>query len=106
MESFPDVHNRSIRLTEERQRHLQAAHPEMAGSVVRIAETLANPDRIVRSVTDETVELYYRHYPSTHVTSKFLCIVVKFLVGDSFIVTAYYTDTIKRGESLWQRERP
>ena len=103
MESFRDVHDRSIRLTEERQRHLQTAHPEMAGAVPRIAETLANPDRIVRSVTDETVELFYRHYPSTPVSSKFLCIVVKFVVGDSFIVTAYYTDTIKRGESLWQK---
>ena len=38
----------------------------------------------------------------TSVTSKFLCIVVKFVAGGSFIITAYYTDTIKRGESLWQ----
>jgi len=95
-----------MRLTGERQRHLQTAHPEMADSVGRIAETLANPDRIVRSVTDDTVELYYRHYPSTPVASKFLCIVVKFVVGDSFIVTAYYTDTMKRGESLWQSWKP
>ena len=78
----------------------------MADSVSRIAETLANLDRIVRSVTDETVELYYRHYPSTPVISKFLCIVVKFAAGDSFIVTAYYTDTIKRGENLWQGQKP
>lgn len=75
MESLRDVRDRSIRLTEERQQHLETAHPELADSVRRIAETLANPDRIVRSATDETVELYYRHYPSTPVTSKFLCIV-------------------------------
>ena len=57
-------------------------------------------------MTDDTVELYYRYYPSTPVTSKFLCIVVKFVVGDSFIVTAYYTGTIKRGESVWQSWKP
>jgi hypothetical protein len=102
MESFRDVHSRPIRLTEERHQHLLAAHPEMADTVFRIAETLASPDKIVRSVTDEAVELFYKHYPSTPVTSKFLCIVVKFVAGGSFIITAYYTDTIKRGESLWQ----
>ena len=106
MESFRDLHNRSIRLTEERQRHLQTAHPEMAEAVSRIAEALAEPDKIVQSVTDETVELFYKDYPSTPVSSKFMCIVVKFVAGDSFVITAYYTDTIKRGESLWQRQRP
>ncbi len=63
MESFRDIHNRSIRLTEERQRHLQTAHPEMADGVFRIAETLAEPDKIAQSVTGETVELFYKHYP-------------------------------------------
>ena len=106
MESFRDVHNRSIRLTEERRQHFEAAHPEMAGSVFRISETLANPDRIVRSVTDETVELFYRHYSTTPVTSKFLCVVVKFVIDDYFVITAYYTDTVKRGESLWQKSKP
>jgi hypothetical protein len=57
----------------------------------------------VRSRTDTTVELFYRHYPSTAVTSKFLCTVVKVLPDDNFIITAYYTDTTKRGESLWEK---
>lgn len=74
----------------------------MAEAVPRIAEALAEPDKIVQSMTDETVELFYKHYPSTPVTSKFLCIVVKAVTDDNFIITAYYTDTIKRGESLWQ----
>lgn len=103
MESFRDVRHRTIRLTEERQRHLQATHPEMADAVSHIAETLANPDRIVRSVTDETVELFYRHYPSTPVTGKLLCVVAKAATDDGFVITACYTDMIKRGESLWQR---
>ena len=103
MPSFQDIHNRSIRLTEERQLHLQTAHPEMTDHIPRIAETLASPDKVVRSRTDETVELFYRHYQSTPVTSKFLCTVVKVLPDDNFIITAYYTDTIKRGESLWEK---
>jgi hypothetical protein len=103
MQLFHDIHNRTIRLTAERQQHLQTAHPEMTESIPRIAETLASPDEIGRSRTDATVELFYKHYPSTAVTSKFLCTVVKALSDDNFIITAYYTDTIKRGESLWEK---
>ena len=51
-----------------------------------------------------TVELFYRYYQSTPVTSKFLCTVVKVSPGDLFIITAYYTDTMKRGEVLWERK--
>ena len=106
MESFRDVYNRSIRLTRERQKHFETAHPEMAGSSLRISETLAKPDRIVRSVTDGAVELFYRHYATTPVTTKFLCVVVKVEANDYFVITAYYTDTIKRGENLWQKTEP
>ena len=84
MESFRDIHSRPIRLTEERQQHLLAAHPEMADTVFRIVETLASPDKIVRSVTDETVELFYRYYPDAPITSKFLCIVVKVVTDEPF----------------------
>lgn len=103
MQLFNDIHNRVIRLTAERQQHLQTAHPEMTEAISRIAETLTHPDQIVRSTTDTTVELFYRYYPSTAVTSKFLCTVVKVLPDDNFIITAYYTDTIKRGERLWEK---
>jgi hypothetical protein len=65
---------------------------------------LSNPDIIVRSRTDSEVELFYRRYIITPVTEKYLCVVVKTLVGDIFIITAYFTDTIKRGEVLWEEE--
>lgn len=104
MQFFKDIHNRSIRLTEERRLHLETDHPEMTGQVPRIAETLSNPDKILRSRTDVTVELFYKHYPSTPVTTKFLCVVVKTLPGDNFIITAYYTDMMKRGDILWEKK--
>jgi hypothetical protein len=99
-----DLRNRSIRLTDERVNHLEADHPEMASQTPRIAETLAAPDRIVRSRTDSTVELFYRWYPSTPVTTKFLCVVVKILPDDHFIIMSYYTDAVKRGEVLWEKK--
>lgn len=104
MKWFKDIHNRQIRLTDERQGHIETDHPEMSGQVDKIQETLSNPDIIVRSRTDPDVELFYRHYDITPVTEKYLCVVVKVLVGDMFIITAYFTDTIKRGELLWERK--
>jgi hypothetical protein len=76
----------------------------MVDQVLRVAETLATPDTIVRSRTDARVELFYKHYPSTPVTDKFLCTVVKVLPEDLFIITAYYTDTVKRGAVLWEKK--
>lgn len=103
MVHFQDIRKRSIRLTDERLHHLETDHPEMAGQTSRIAETLANPDRIVRSRTDSTVELFYKWYASTPVTAKFLCVVVKALPDDPFMITAYHTDAVKRGEGLWEK---
>ena len=104
MQLFRDMRDRSIRLTEERRQHLEIEHPEMTGQVPRITETLANPDKVVQSRTDTTVELFYKHYQVTPVTDKFLCIVIKALPDDLFIITAYYTDTVKRGEVLWEKK--
>jgi hypothetical protein len=103
MVHFQDIRNRSIRLTDERLHHLETNHPEMIGQIWRIAETLADPDRIIRSRTDSTVELFYRWYTSTAVTAKFLCVVVKALPDDPFMITAYHTDAVKRGEVLWEK---
>jgi hypothetical protein len=76
----------------------------MSDQLPRIVATLLYPNQIVRSSTDSTVELFYKHYPSTPVTSKFLCTVVKVLPEDYFVITAYYTDTIKRGDVLWTKK--
>jgi hypothetical protein len=40
-------------------------------------------------------------YFRTIVGSKFLCVVVKTLDDDAFVLTAYLTDRIKRGVALW-----
>lgn len=104
MKWFKDVRNRQIRLTDERQEHIEKDHPEMPGQVDKIQKTLSNPDVIVSSRTDPDVELFYRHYDITPVTEKYLCVVVKILAGDMFIITAYFTDTVKRGEVLWERK--
>ena len=99
-----DVRKRRIRLSDERQEHIESDHPEMSDQVAKVETTLLDPDSIVRSRTDPEVELFYRHYSVTPVTDKHLCVVVKSGTEDLFIVTAYFTDSIKRGEILWEKK--
>ena len=92
-----------MRVTGERLHHLETDHPEMVGRTSRITETLVAPDRIVRSRTDATVELFYKGYASTPVTAKFLCVIVRVLPDGPFTITAYHTDAVKGGEVLWEK---
>lgn len=102
MRTFEDRQERRVRLTQERHDHLLEGHPEMRGQLDRVAQTLRKPEKVVRSQTDPAVELFYREYNETPVTRKFLCAVVKTGAEDSFLVTAYFTDAVKRGEVLWE----
>ena len=103
MEWFRDVFNRDIRLTDERLEHIELDHPEMSGQIDKVAETLQTPEIVIRSRSDSEAELFYRHYSETPVGDKYMCVIVRGRSKDCFIITAYFTDTIKRGEALWRR---
>ena len=92
MQWFEDVHNRRVRLTDERREHIEGDHPEMRDQVAKVQETLLSPDVVVRPRTDPEVELFYRHYSITPVTEKYLCVVVKSMTDDPLIITLYFTD--------------
>lgn len=66
-----------------------------------IDRALAQPEAVMRSVADADARLYYRLERGTVVGDKYVCVVVKVLVADAFVVTAYLTDRIKPGERIW-----
>ena len=90
----------AIHLTDERRAHI-LEHPEMRDTEAEIERTLLHPERFVRSLTDPRARLYYRFYSSTAVGPKFLCVVVKRMTDDAFVLTAYFTDQVKKGDPLW-----
>ena len=104
MHRLRDYRGRFIRLTNERLAHIQD-HPEMHGMDAAIALTLAAPETVVRSVSDPQVELYYRFCEETRVGDKYICVAVKLPVNDAFVLTAYLTDSIKRGVLVWPGDR-
>lgn len=102
MKLFKNFEGKRIRLTAERLRHVRE-HPEMRGLLGQIKETLAHPLKVVQSLSDPEARLYYRFYFATRVGDKYLCIVVKSRANDAFVLTAYLTDTIKKGVQLWPK---
>ena len=102
MVDYQDYEGRRIRLTEERLAHI-LERPEMRGLEDSIPMTLAQPERVIESLSDHEARLYYRFYEGTRVGDKHLCVVVKILAADAFIITAYLTDAVKKGNQLWPR---
>ncbi|MEW6675849.1 MAG: PBECR2 nuclease fold domain-containing protein [Nitrospirota bacterium] len=100
--NLTDYAGNIIRLTDERISHIKE-HPEMTIHAEKINETITDPDIVVRSRSDEEARLYYRHYEGLSIGNKYLCIVVKFKEADAFVVTAYFTDSIKRGDVIWKK---
>jgi hypothetical protein len=101
MRLLRDFQGLEVRLTDERLEHI-LEHPEMRGSEAAIGVTLAYPERVVESHFDSDIRLYYRFYRDTVVGAKHLCVVVKISSEEgAFVLTAYLTDSIKRGWRLW-----
>lgn len=96
-----DYQDRSVRLTDERWAHI-LDHPEMVGQRERLIETLVEPDIVITTVLDETVLAYHRLYEVTPVTRKYLVVIVKSAPEDAFVLTAYYTSRLKKGQIEWQ----
>ncbi len=74
--------------------------------VEKIRDVLARPDQVVRSRFDSESELFYVWKTQTRVGPKYLCVVVVVKPKDAFVLTAYLTNAVMKGETLWQRSGP
>jgi len=102
MTILSDYDGRSVRLTDERWRHIEE-YPEMIGWRRAVAERLLEPEAVIQSASDPLARLSYRFYHRTMMGGKHLCVVVKVRQDDAFVVTAYLTDRVKKGNVLWLR---
>ena len=98
---YEDLWQRKVLFTENRLKHVKESHPELEGQLKNIDHTLKDPEKVVRSRSDSMVALFYKWFNKTPVGNKYLCVVVKDSDEYPFIITAYFTDTIKQGEILY-----
>lgn len=103
MKIIRDCFGRSVWLTEERTAHI-LRHQEMAGMETEIERVLQSPAEVRVSCSDDSVQLFYEFYAQTLVGGKWLCVVVKYPLDDAFVVTAYLTDQLKAGDTIWPKK--
>jgi hypothetical protein len=75
-------------------------HPSLAGHEEDVRLVLADPDEIRRSRKDPQVLLFYRG-----AKPRWLCAVARRENGYGFLITAYPTEAVKAGETLWTRSK-
>ena len=103
MKKLKDCFGFSVRMTDERLKHI-LDHPEMKQMKMEIERAVQEPQIVRRSRSDAAVRLFYEFYPQTIGRGKWLCVVVKYMTDDAFVVTAYMTDKPKAGEDLWPKK--
>ncbi len=72
-------------------------HPVMEGKEDIVKNILKAPDEIRRSKIDKEIFLYYKKL------DKLYCAVARHLNGTGFLITAYPTDKVKEGDSIWKK---
>ena len=55
-----------------------------------IEQTIRSPDKITENYNDETVCRYYKYYKSRKPPKNYLLVIIKYLNGDGYVVTALF----------------
>jgi hypothetical protein len=90
------VLSRRIRLTETQWKHIRKRR-ELHGQMKKMRKTLVEPDAVYY-VSGEDSYHYYRFYPRTPVSSKYMLVIAKHLDGEGFIITCFYARKISKPE--------
>ncbi len=104
MKILKDYKNKDVRLPDERIRHFASrlARNEMFDL---LEESLSDPDFIIQSKSDPQAVINYKFHRGTKGDDKYLCVVVKYDGSDAYVLTAYPSDQIKKGELIWERKK-
>lgn len=84
-----DKTGRTIRLTQKQWEHIVKTHGEMANYLEEIRNTLANPLKIITQQFGE-LRRYYSHQKHRKHPEKYLRVIVNYLNGDGFVLTAHF----------------
>jgi len=88
-----DKTGRKILLSKERYKHIQK-HPHMHDSLEVIKMTVQNPTTIRYNEWDDKVAFFYREFKENDISERYLLVSIKYLNGDGFIITSFYTNKI------------
>jgi len=95
-----------VELTDERERHIAERHPDLLPEYRgQVAETVAAPDEIRRSMRFGNARLFSRWYTDVKKGKYVVVVVVSELAAPTrhWVITAYMTRERVEGEVEWKR---
>ena len=90
-----DKSGRTIRLPQKQWKHILQDHPEIGQYIEELKVTLQHPLKITDYSFDEQVRYYYNYIKQRENPAKYLLVIVKYLNGTGYIITAYFERKIK-----------
>ncbi|MBI4116195.1 hypothetical protein HY449_00450 [Candidatus Pacearchaeota archaeon] len=81
-----DKTGRKIRLTEEQWGHIKRDHPLVEEEEIK--QTLTNPLRIVQKSKGKC--FYYQYFKYKELPHRHLKVIVRYLNGNGFVITAHF----------------
>jgi len=60
-----------------------------------IQKTLKNPLKLIDYGLEKDIKYYYRYYKDRKSKARYLRVIVKYLNGKGYVVTAYFINKIK-----------
>ncbi|NJN99222.1 MAG: hypothetical protein HC875_36575 [Anaerolineales bacterium] len=104
LQTVTSVYGHTIRITVQQWVHITESHDYMAGNLDKVAETLAEPSRVIQGEQGEFLAL--RDYEHTNITRK-TAVVVYRDEANGFLITAYFTSrpekTERKGTRIWPK---
>jgi len=88
-----DKTGRKIRLTGKQWKHIKQDHPEIRDEEV-LKETLEKPIKITQPY-EGTKNYYYNYYKHRKGLDKYLMVIVNYLNGKGFVISAFYVNYIR-----------
>jgi hypothetical protein len=106
MKQFPCPYLGDVELTDEREEHITATHPDLLPNhLPQLIETLANPDQVRRSTRMENALLIARKFDVIK-GGKYIVVVVvteQEPTSRNWIITAYLARKLTGGTLKWQK---
>ncbi|MAH07117.1 hypothetical protein CMI38_02610 [Candidatus Pacearchaeota archaeon] len=90
-----DKTNRKIRLTKTQWEHITITHQDMNKYLNEIKETVEDPIKTLPHESSEELKKYFTYLKHREHPNRYLRVIIKYLNGDGFIITAHFTRTIK-----------
>ncbi len=85
-----DKTGRKIRLTRKQYSHICKKHPMISNYFEEIRETLIKPDKIINSNNNKNIGFYCKFYKKLKTPYQNILVIVKYLNGEGFIISAYF----------------